>query len=168
MIALGLVLLVVAVVVAIAGIFTNLGSSHQLGRTVDLLGYHLQGSTGKLLLVGIIIGAIGMLGLNMLLAGIGRGFKRTISQRKERREERRQTKTVVQDRDRLAGELEREQARRQVEQERMVRPVDRVDADAADKSRVGAYGRNDEQVRPTSPASTSELGQPDVSRPRDL
>jgi hypothetical protein len=46
MIALGLLLLVVAAVVALVGIFTNLGSSHQLGRTVDLLGYHLHGSTG--------------------------------------------------------------------------------------------------------------------------
>ncbi|MCW2547826.1 MAG: hypothetical protein JWN96_2286 [Mycobacterium sp.] len=112
MIALGLLLLVVAAVVALVGIFTNLGSSHQLGRTVDLLGYHLHGSTGKLLLVGVIVGAVGMLGLNMLLAGIGRGFSRSISKRKERRSQRQVTQTVVQDRDHLASELEREHAAR--------------------------------------------------------
>jgi hypothetical protein len=119
MIALGLLLLVIAAVVGLVGIFTNLGSSHQLGRTVDLLGYHLHGSTGKLLLAGVIIGAVGMLGLNMLLAGVGRGFKRSISQRKERRSEQRQTKSVVQDRDHLAAELEREHAARvQAEKQR--------------------------------------------------
>jgi hypothetical protein len=112
MIALGLLLLVIAAVVAVVGIFSNLGSSHQLGRTVDLLGYHLHGSTGKLLLVGVIIGAVGMLGLNMLLAGIGRGFKRTLSQRKERKSEVNETKSVVHDRDQLASELEREHAAR--------------------------------------------------------
>jgi hypothetical protein len=117
MIALGLLLLVAAAVVALAGIFTNLGGSHQLGRTVDLLGYHLHGSTGKLLLVGVVIGAVGVLGLNMLLAGIGRGFKRTVSQRKERKLERQETKSVVQDRDQLATELAREHDAR-VEAER--------------------------------------------------
>ena len=125
MVALGLVLLVIAAVVALVGIFSNLGNSHHLGRTVDLLGYHLHGSAGKLLLVGVIIGAVGMLGLNMLLAGIGRGFKRSINQRKERRLERHQARNVAQDRDHLAAELEREHAARlQAERETGARQTD--------------------------------------------
>ena len=127
MIVVGLLLLVVAAVVALVGIFGNLGSSHQLSRAVDLLGYHLHGSTGKLLLVGVIIGAVGMLGLNMLLAGIGRGFKRSVSRRKERRLEHKQTEAVVEDRNQLATALQREHAARlQAEQERIVQPGDRI------------------------------------------
>ena len=112
MAALGLLLLVAMAAVALAGIFANTGSGHQLGHAVNILGYHLHGSTGKLLLVGVVVGVVGMLGLNLLLAGIGRGFKRKVSHRKERRTIRRQAEVVVEDRDRLAGQLEREHTAR--------------------------------------------------------
>jgi hypothetical protein len=73
----------------------------------------------------VIIGAVGMLGLNMLMAGIGRGFRRSISQRQGRRSGRRETKAVVQDRDHLAAELEREHAARVHADEQRVADVDR-------------------------------------------
>lgn len=166
MIALGLLLLLVAAVVALVGIFSNLGSSHQLGRSIDLLGYHLHGSTGKLLLVGVIIGAVGMLGLNMLLAGIGRGFKRTITRRQERRLERRQATTVAQDRDHLAAELEREQAARvEAERQRTVPPAD--PAGFAGRP-LAAQESDGGLVRKDRSDSTSGLQRPDPRARRGL
>lgn len=70
MAALGLVLLVAMAAIALAGVFANTGQGHQLGHAVNILGYHLHGSTGKLLLVGVVLGAVGMLGLNLMLAGL--------------------------------------------------------------------------------------------------
>ena len=139
MVALGLLLLTVAAVIAVVGIFSNAGSGHQLGRSVDLLGYHLQGSTGKLLLVGVILGAVGMLGLNLLLAGLGRGFKRTVSQRQERKQARRQAQSVEQDRDHLASELEHEHAARlRAEQQGAEQQVDLAAGPVPSRGRVGA------------------------------
>jgi hypothetical protein len=164
MVALGLLLLVVAAVVALVGVVTNLGSSHQIGRTVDLLGYHLHGSTGKLLLVGVIIGAVGMLGLNMLMAGIGRGFKRSISQRKEHRWERRQTKAVVEDRDHLAAELQREHAARvQAEREATVQSTNGVPPRATHRRLAGRQHDDAEVVRPDITAGNAGVEQPDAT-----
>ena len=73
MIALGLLLLVAAAIVTLVGVLTNSGGAHALNSDFSLFGYHFHGSAGQLLLIGVIVGAVGMLGLNMLLAGIGRG-----------------------------------------------------------------------------------------------
>lgn len=70
---LGLIILVVAAVVAVAGIFTNTGSAHALTNAFTLFGHHMTGSTGALFLFGIIVGAAGMLGLGLLLTGARRG-----------------------------------------------------------------------------------------------
>ena len=77
MILLGLLLLAVAVavVIAVVGVLSNIGSSHLLTRSFEIFGYHITGSTGRLLLIGVILGAAGMLGSNLLLAGLGRGIK---------------------------------------------------------------------------------------------
>ncbi len=47
MILLGLLLLVVAVVIAVVGVLSNIGSSHLLTRSFEILGYHITGSTGR-------------------------------------------------------------------------------------------------------------------------
>ena len=73
MIALGLLLLTAAAIVALVGVLANVGGAHALNSDFSLFGYHLHGSTGQLLLIGVIVGAVGMLGLTMLLAGLGRG-----------------------------------------------------------------------------------------------
>lgn len=124
MAALGLLLLAVAAVVALAGVFANTGGSHLLGHNVNILGYHLSGSTGKLLLVGIVVGAVGMLGLNMLLAGLGRGLKKKVGTRRELKATRKQGETAAQERDRLAAELEQEhEARLRAEKTTVTGPV---------------------------------------------
>lgn len=112
MIALGLLLLVAAVIVALVGVLANTGSAHALNSDFNLFGYHLDGSTGKLLLIGVIVGAVGMLGLNMLLAGIGRGFSRRVSNRRELKHSRRQADSLHEERNTLAHELEQERIAR--------------------------------------------------------
>src|ERR1700733_273963 len=69
---LGLVILLAAVIVGLAGIFTNSGSAHGLAHGFAVFGYHVTGSTGTLFLYGIVLGAIGVLGLGLLLAGARR------------------------------------------------------------------------------------------------
>ena len=66
---LGLVLLVAAVVVGVAGVLTNHGSAHALNHGFSVLGYHVTGSTGTLFLYGVVVGAVAVLGLSLLLAG---------------------------------------------------------------------------------------------------
>ena len=61
---LGLVILLAAVIVGLAGIFTNSGSTHALTHDFAVFGYHVTGSTGTLFLYGIVVGAIGLLGLD--------------------------------------------------------------------------------------------------------
>jgi hypothetical protein len=119
MIALGLLLLVAAAVVTLVGVLTNSGGAHALNSDFSLLGYHLHGSTGQLLLIGVIVGAVGMLGLNMLLAGIGRGFSRRVSTRRELNQSRHQAGALHEERDTLAHKLEEERTAR-AEAERAV------------------------------------------------
>lgn len=108
MIVLGLLLLVVAVVLALVGVLSNLGSSHLLGSNFEVLGYHVTGSSGRLLLYGIILGAAGMLGLNLLLAGLGRGIKRRVSTRRQLKADRKENERLAHERDELSEQLEQE------------------------------------------------------------
>lgn len=118
MIALGLLLLAAAVIVGLVGVFANIGGGHALNSDFTLFGYHPHGSTGQLLLIGIIIGAVGMLGLNMLLAGIGRGFTRRFSSRRELKQTRREANSLQGERENLAHQLEQERiARARIEAE---------------------------------------------------
>lgn len=88
MIVIGVLLLAAAAVVAVVGVLHNHGSAHPLGARVDILGYHLTGSTGKLLLAGVIIGAVGMLGLALMVAGSRRRVVTTRALRQEHSEMR--------------------------------------------------------------------------------
>ncbi len=108
MIVLGLLLLVVAVVLAVIGVLSNLGSSHLLGSNFEVLGYHITGSSGRLFLYGIILGAAGMLGLNLLLAGLGRGLKRRVSTRRQLKADRKENERLAHERDELSQQLEQE------------------------------------------------------------
>lgn len=73
---LGLIILVAAVVVGVAGVLTNADSAHALTHGFAVFGYHVTGSTGTLFLSGIVVGAAGMLGLGLLLAGARRSSRR--------------------------------------------------------------------------------------------
>ncbi|MFD9599027.1 hypothetical protein OG609_07135 [Streptomyces sp. NBC_01224] len=69
---LGLIILIAAVVVAVAGVLTNAGSAHQLTDGFSVFGYHVTGSTGTLFLYGIVVGALALLGLSLLIAAARR------------------------------------------------------------------------------------------------
>ncbi len=46
LVVLGLIILVAAVVVGVAGVFNNVGSGHALTHDFSVFGYHITGSTG--------------------------------------------------------------------------------------------------------------------------
>ena len=105
---LGLIILVAAVVVGVAGVFNNVGSGHALTHGFSVFGYHVTGSTGALFLYGIVVGAAAILGLGLLLAGARRTSRRGRAARRELKQSRGQT-AVSQDRD-LIGQRESAQA----------------------------------------------------------
>ncbi|MFC8453861.1 hypothetical protein [Kitasatospora sp. NPDC057223] len=109
---LGLLVLVVAAVVAVAGIVTNTGAAHELTNAFSVFGHHVTGSTGALFLFGIVVGAVGMLGLGLLLTGARRASRRGRDARHGLRDSRRETAAVAERRDDLAEQRDsaREQA----------------------------------------------------------
>jgi hypothetical protein len=58
MIVLGLVVLVAAVVVGVAGVLGNRGVGHALVHPFSVFGYHVTGSEGRLFLYGIVVGSL--------------------------------------------------------------------------------------------------------------
>ena len=100
----GLVILVAAVVAGVAGVLSNGGSGHALTHSFAVFGYHVTGSTGTLFLYGIVVGALGLLGLSMLLAGARRTSRRGRDARRGLRQSRRETAAVTQDRDDLISQ----------------------------------------------------------------
>lgn len=102
---LGLLILLVAVVVAVAGVFSNLGSGHAF-HGFAVLGHHVTGSTGTLFLFGIVVGAVGVFGLSLLLAAARRTSRRGGAARSDLRQSRRDTAALTQDRDNLMDQRE--------------------------------------------------------------
>src|ERR1700729_2911251 len=72
MVIVGLVVLLIGVIVGTVGVLGNAGATHPLAENFSVLGYHVTGSTGTLFLSGIVVGAVGLLGLSVLLAGARR------------------------------------------------------------------------------------------------
>jgi hypothetical protein len=95
MVVIGLILLLAAVIVGIIGVATNAGPSHPDGYFA-VLGYHVTGSTGTLFLVGIVVGAVGVLGLFVMLGGARRAAGRARSARRDRKGARREAVPVSQ------------------------------------------------------------------------
>jgi hypothetical protein len=100
----GLVILIAAAIAAVAGVLGNSGSGHALPHDFAVLGYHVTGSTGTLFLYGIVVGAAGLLGLSLLLAGVRRTSRRARDARRGLRHSRRETAAVSQERDDLIGQ----------------------------------------------------------------
>lgn len=106
----GLIVLIAAVVVAVAGVATNSGSSHPLGDNFEIFGQHLtSASTGQLFLSGIVIGIVGMLGLNMLLGAFSRRLA-SGGMRRQLKATQRESEILRVDRDRLTKQLDEERA----------------------------------------------------------
>lgn len=107
----GLVVLLLAVLVAVVGVLGNSGTAHPLNDTFSVFGYHVTGSTGTLFVFGMVTGAVAMLGLSVLLAGA----RRTAGRGRDARRElaRSQTETALASRDRdvlMERQLDSEEA----------------------------------------------------------
>jgi hypothetical protein len=102
----GLVILIAAVVAGVAGVLSNSGTGHSLTHHFAVFGYHVTGSTGTLFLYGIVVGALGLLGLSLLLAGARRTSRRGREARRGLMRSRRETAAVSQDRDDLIDQRE--------------------------------------------------------------
>jgi hypothetical protein len=101
----GLVILVAAVVAAVAGVLTNSGHAHALpAHSFAVLGYHVTGSAGTLFLYGIVVGAVGMFGLSVLLAGARRTSRRGRAARRGLKQSQQETAAAAQARDDLIGQ----------------------------------------------------------------
>jgi hypothetical protein len=106
---LGLIILVAAVVVGVAGVLGN-GDAHGLAHGFSVLGYHVTGS-GTVFLYGIAVGVVALFGLWLLLAGArhtsrrGRAARRGLRQsQRETAQSRQETAAVAKDRDELIGQ----------------------------------------------------------------
>src|SRR5580692_252655 len=97
---LGLVILVAAVVIGVAGVLANGGHAHAVTHFA-VFGYHVPGSTGTLFLYGIVVGALALAGLSLLLAGARRTSRRGRDARRGLAQSRLETATVSADRDDL-------------------------------------------------------------------
>jgi hypothetical protein len=100
----GLLMLIAALVVGIAGVLTNAGSAHALTDGFAVFGYHVTGSTGTLFLYGIVVGVVGMLGLSLLLAGARRTSRRGSAARRGLKQSHRETEAAREDRDQLISQ----------------------------------------------------------------
>ena len=109
-IVLGLIILIAAVVVGVAGVLGNDGGAHGLTHGFSVLGFHVTGS-GTVFLYGIAVGVIGLFGLWLLLVGARRTSRRGSAARRGLRQSRRETAqsrqetaAVAKDRDELIGQ----------------------------------------------------------------
>jgi hypothetical protein len=90
----------------VAGVLVNHGGDHALAHPFAVFGYHVTGSTGTLFLYGIVVGAIGLAGLSLLLAGARRTSRRGSAARRGLRQSRQETAAVSRDRDDLIDQRE--------------------------------------------------------------
>ncbi|WP_194853020.1 hypothetical protein [Nocardia sp. SYP-A9097] len=80
---LGLIVLIAAVLIGLAGVLANGGSAHALTDNFAVFGYHVTGSTGVLFLYGIVVGGVGLAGLGILLGSSRRTARRGADARRE-------------------------------------------------------------------------------------
>ncbi|MEU9917598.1 hypothetical protein [Streptomyces sp. NPDC051001] len=111
MIILGLVILVAAVVIGVAGVLSNSGNAHEFTGGFSVFGADVTGSTGTLFLYGIVVGAAALFGLSLLLTGTRRTARRGRRARRELKQNRRETAAAEQERGALINE--RDSARAQ-------------------------------------------------------
>jgi hypothetical protein len=119
-----------------------------LTESFSVFGYHVTGSTGTLFLFGIVIGAVGMLGLSVLLAGAKRTAGRGRDARYELKNSQREKEFLNRDRNQR---LERQQV--------VAATGAPVDSQAATTriNRVRVFGR---WLRGRHPARTTHVDSP--------
>ncbi|MFC9995082.1 hypothetical protein [Nocardia sp. NPDC127526] len=86
----GLIALLGAVTVGVAGIQANSGEGHTVTNGFTVFDHTYTGSSGLLFAYGILVGAIGTCGLIMLLAGLWTTSRRGVLARRELRQSKRE------------------------------------------------------------------------------
>jgi hypothetical protein len=152
----GLVILVAAIVVGLAGVLTNGGGGHPLTDPFAVFGYHVTGSTGLLFLYGIVVGAVGLFGLSLLLAGARRTARRGRTARRELKQSRRETAAANQDRHDLAHAQPRETADADAQATTVRGPspdgANRMDNPGRGRGRLRIFGRGSADQQPSTPS----------------
>jgi hypothetical protein len=95
MLVVGLLVLAAAVVVGAAGVAANTGVAHQLPGGFSMFGYHVHGSAGRLFFGGLLVGAVGMLGIIMVADGLRRNAALRRELMRFRRDARAQRRAAV-------------------------------------------------------------------------
>jgi hypothetical protein len=94
MIVIGFILLIAALIVGAAAVSANIGTAHTLANGFSVFGHNFSGSTGMLFLGGIVVGAVGMLGLSLTFGGSWHSARGHAATRRELRQARRQASTT--------------------------------------------------------------------------
>jgi hypothetical protein len=105
MIVAGLLVLLAVGGMGIARITAYNGTSRSSSFRFDVPGYHLQGPGSRLFLLGLLVGAVAMLGLSTMVAGLGRGFRGHPASRQLLTGSRQQTSAPHEQNDQLIPEL---------------------------------------------------------------
>jgi Sec-independent protein translocase protein TatA len=132
------------VVVGVGGVLANGGDGHALSGNFALFGYHVTGSTGTLFLYGIVVGAVGLCGLSLLLAGARRTARRGRTARRDLKQSRRETAVVSTERDDLAE---------QQQQQRETADAQQRETGQADAPAVSGTSPDDTTRRTAPPAA---------------
>jgi hypothetical protein len=93
----GLVVLIAAVIIGVAGVAANMGEVSTSTNDFAMFDYHFTADAGQLFGYGAAVGAIGMLGLSLLLAGFWRSSRRGMATRRELRHTRKEVAAVRRD-----------------------------------------------------------------------
>jgi hypothetical protein len=101
MVVLGLFLLVVAGVVTGAMILQNTDAS-----SASIFGQSVSGTVGQLFLAGVIAGAVAILGVMMIVAGLARRRARRVGLKRQVRDAHTEKETLAEENARLQRELE--------------------------------------------------------------
>ena len=166
---LGLVIVVAAAIVGVAGVLGNGGSAHALTHGFSVLGYHVTGSTGTLFLYGIVVGAVTVAGLYLLLAGARRTSRRGRAARRGLRQSRRETAAVTRERDDLIDRREATRAETPAAREHGSDNGDRHSGpDDGLRGRLHPFGRRSAHRQETATTHQQSLnGQPVPDVPAD-
>jgi hypothetical protein len=181
---LGLIILVAALVVGVAGVLGN-GGTHGLAHGFSVLGFHVTGS-GTVFLYGIAVGIIALFGLWLLLTGARRTSRRGSAARRglrqsrqETAQSRQETAAVSKARDELIGQRDTARAYTASELGNPPPPGDlNPSPEQARRSRPRLFGRRlaapqaaaartDPPAGPGAAAGTSGEPAPDVRAPAD-
>lgn len=107
-----MLILGVILIIAAVGVSLDVALKNTSALDVSAFGQTFSTNPGRLFVAAVAVGAVGVLGILLIAAGLGRARKRRATL-KELRQTHGTTEQLQAERDRLAAELEAERARRE-------------------------------------------------------